>query len=192
MKIRTFCLRPAHGGQPAAHGGQPVAHGGQPAAYAGQPTAHGGQPTADGGQPTAHGGQPTAHSGQPAAHCGQPTANGGQPTAHSGQPTAHGGQPTAHGGQPTVVSPRPTEAAHLSDDHREVCLHMHYLWKDHFRQDLFARAQGSAHGHPILACAPCDKLYTKAKMSTHVVQHESYVYHSLVCIAVKPTGLAQL
>ena len=34
--------------------------------------------------------------------------------------------------------------------------------------------------------------YTKAKMSTHVVQHESYVYHSLVCIAVKPTGLAQL
>ena len=50
---------------------------------------------------------------------------------------------------------------------------MQYLWKDHFRQDLFAPAQGSAHGHPILACAPCDKLYTKAKMSTHVVQHKS-------------------
>ena len=51
---------------------------------------------------------------------------------------------------------------------------MHYLtWKDHFRQDLFVRAQGSEHGHPILACAPCDKLYfTKVKMSTHVFQHK--------------------
>ena len=51
---------------------------------------------------------------------------------------------------------------------------MHYSWKDHFRQDLVALAQGSAHGNPILACAPCDKLYfTKAEMSTHVVKHKS-------------------
>ena len=162
MKSRTFCPRPAHGGQPTAHGGQPTAH-------CGQHTAHGGPPTAHGGQPAAHGGQLTARGGQPTAHSGQPTANGGQPTAHGGQPTANSGQPTAHGG-----SPRPTEAAHLSDGHIEVCLHMQYLWKDHFRQDLFAPAQGSAHGHPILACALCDKLYfTKAYMSNHVVTHKS-------------------
>ena len=55
MKIRTFCPRPAHGGQPTAHSGQPTAHGGQSTAHGGQPTAHGGQSTVHGGQPMAHG-----------------------------------------------------------------------------------------------------------------------------------------
>ena len=44
MKIRTFCPRPAHGGQPRAHGVQPTAHGGQPTAHCGQSTARGWQP----------------------------------------------------------------------------------------------------------------------------------------------------
>ena len=52
-------------------------------------------------------------------------------------------------------------------DQIEVCLYMHYSCKDHFCQDLVARAQYSAHGHSILASAPCDKLnFTKAEMST--------------------------
>ena len=93
----------------------------------------------------------------------------------SPRPTVVSPRPKVVSPRPTVGSPRPTEAAHLSDDHIEVCLHMHYLWKYHFRQDLVARAQGSAHGHPILACAPCDKLYfTKAKISSHVFQRLTF------------------
>ena len=84
---------------------------------------------------------------------GPQPAHGGQPRAHGGQPTAHGGQPMAHGGQSTFLVGGT-------------------LWA--FPPGPGRPSTRISNGHPILACAPCDKLYfTKAKMSTHVVKHKS-------------------
>ena len=120
MKIRTFCAKvldlPTVGSQ--------------------RPTVGSRRPTVGSLRPTVGSLRPTVGSPRRATHGPRWAAYGPWWPAHGPRWGAHGPWWAAHG---------PRWAARLSDDQIEVCLHMQYSWKDHFRQDLVARAQGSVY-----------------------------------------------
>ena len=123
-----------------------------------------------------------AQGPQWAAHSGQPTAHGGQPTAHGGQSTARGGQPIVGSQRSTVVSPWPTVGSPRPMVGGTLCA---------FPPGPGRPSTRISDGHPILACALCDKLYfTKANMSTYVFQHKSsniLLYVLRLCLLASPS-----